>query len=198
MRCLAAALTFAIAILPQIGGRTGGVSQEPVFDVVSVKPNHSEAHWFTVNSMREKVGRFAATKISLKGLVALAYGQDEARILGGPAWLESERYDVEAKVAGQPSRQQLLLMLQSLLADRFQLKIHREDREVALYSLVSERNGPKFGQFARVENRQCEPEEAPANGCRGLRFSPGSITAEYVALSELARASDGYRREYRS
>lgn len=89
MRCLAVAVTFAIVILPQIGGQTGGVSQESVFDVVSVKPNHSGRYWFTVNSMREKVGLVAATNISFKGLVALAYGQDEARILGGLSWLES-------------------------------------------------------------------------------------------------------------
>jgi uncharacterized protein (TIGR03435 family) len=189
MRCVAVALTFAIAILPLISGQSGGALPKPAFDVVSVKPNHSGAYWFTVNSMKDKVGRFAATNISLKGLVTLAYEQDEARILGGPAWLESERYDMEAKVEGQPSGQELLLMLQSLLADRFQLKIHREDREAAQYSLVSERNGPKFGpQFARVENRHCEPDAAPASGCRGLRFSPGSITAENVPVSELARA----------
>jgi uncharacterized protein (TIGR03435 family) len=189
MRCVAVALTFAIAISPQISGQTGGALSKSAFDVVSVKPNHSAAYWFTVNSLKDKVGRFSATNIRLKDLVTVAYEHDEASILGGPAWLESERYDVEAKVEGQPSRQELLLMLQSLLADRFRLKIHREVREVTQYSLVAERNGPKFGpQFARVENRHCEPEAATANGCRGLRFSPGSVTAEYVTLSELARA----------
>jgi uncharacterized protein (TIGR03435 family) len=189
MRCLAMALTFAIAILPQIRGQSGGALSKPAFDVVSVKPNHSGAYWFTVNSLKDKAGRFSATNVRLKDLVTLAYEQDEARVLGGPAWVESERYDVEAKVDGQPSGQELLLMLQSLLAERFQLKIHREAREISQYSLVVERNGPKFGpQFARVENRRCEPDAAPAAGCRGLRFSPSSITAESVTLAELARA----------
>jgi uncharacterized protein (TIGR03435 family) len=79
-------------------------------------------------------------------------------------------------------------MLQSLLADRFQLKIHRDAREVARGLLVVERNGPRFGpQFTRVENRYCDPVAASVTGCCGLRFSPGSITAENVPLSELAR-----------
>jgi uncharacterized protein (TIGR03435 family) len=189
MRCLAVALTLTIAILPQIGGQSAGALSKPAFDVVSVKPNHSGAYWFTVNSLKDKVGRFSATNIRLKDLVTVAYGQDEASILGGPAWIQSERYDVEAKVDGQPIGQELLLMLQSLLAERFQLRIHREAREVSQYSLVVERNGPKFGsQFARVENRHCEPDAAPTTGCRGLRFSPSSITAESVTLAELARA----------
>jgi hypothetical protein len=75
MRCLAVVLTFALAILPQIGGQSGGALSKPAFDVVSVKPNHSGAYWFTVNSLKDKVWRFAATNISLKGLVTLGWSR---------------------------------------------------------------------------------------------------------------------------
>lgn len=57
-----------------------------------------------------------------------AYRVEDFQILGGPGWLDSDRFDIEAKAAGSPPQEQVRLMLQSLLADRFKLALHREIR----------------------------------------------------------------------
>ena len=73
-----------------------------------------------------------------------AYTVQPFQIVGGPAWIDSERYAIEAKADGNASRAQMFLMLQSLLEDRFQLKIHRETRELPVYALVPARGGLKL------------------------------------------------------
>jgi uncharacterized protein (TIGR03435 family) len=81
--------------------------------------------------------------VSLKMLIQAAYdlrGLDAGqRISGGPGWLDSARYDVEAEAAEPVPEAELKRMLQSLLADRFQLTLHRESREMPGYTLVSRR-----------------------------------------------------------
>ena len=66
-------------------------------------------------------------------------------MLGGPAWVDSDRYDIDAKVENPTSREHMLVMLQALLADRFRLRLHRETKPVPRYVLVVAKNGPKFG-----------------------------------------------------
>ncbi len=73
-----------------------------------------------------------------------AYTLQPFQIAGGPAWIESERYEIDAKAAGNPSRAQIFLMLQSLLEDRFQLHVHRETKELPVYALVPTKSGLKL------------------------------------------------------
>jgi uncharacterized protein (TIGR03435 family) len=77
-----------------------------------------------------------------------AYGiplLDSYRVTGGPRWVETEAYDVEGRSENPVSRQEMLSMLGSLLADRFQLKFHREMRPIAVNALTVAKSGPKFG-----------------------------------------------------
>ena len=73
-----------------------------------------------------------------------AYTVQPFQIVGGPDWINSERYAIDAKAAGNASRAQIFLMLQSLLEDRFQLKIHRETRELPVFDLVTAKGGLKL------------------------------------------------------
>jgi uncharacterized protein (TIGR03435 family) len=83
------------------------------------------------------------------------YGQ---QIKGGPAWISSERYTIDAKAEHPQSRETMLgPMLQALLEDRFKLKIHRETREVAVYQLTAGKGGPKL---QAAEERGCAPFDA--------------------------------------
>jgi uncharacterized protein (TIGR03435 family) len=112
------------------------------FEAASVKPTPPES-----TDQRIEVqpgGRFRATNITLKGLLRMAYDVTGFQISGGPKWLDSARYDVEAKAAGNPSARERLVMMQALLADRFQLKLHRESRELPVYWLVVGKGGPKI------------------------------------------------------
>jgi len=75
----------------------------------------------------------------------------QLQIVGGPSWMDSERYDIQAKTdcsGGTFSRDRLQLMVQSMLEDRFQLKAHQETRELPIYNLVVTRDGPKLKKSA--------------------------------------------------
>jgi uncharacterized protein (TIGR03435 family) len=112
----------------------------------------------------------------------------EAQIVGGPRWLDADRYDIDAEVDGQPSREELIKMLQALLADRFQLELHSESREISQYALVVPRKGLNFGwQFAIADERDCSPTSVGAPGCRGITFGPKSMTMEHTDFAQVAR-----------
>jgi uncharacterized protein (TIGR03435 family) len=120
------------------------------FDVASIKPNKSGTKGGGIGF---RGGRLNATNVTLRQLVAQAYGlradgvQDLGnRIVGGPGWVATERYDVVARAEQPVSQEEALNMAQTLLGERFQLKVHRETREMPIYELVIGKNGPKFKQ----------------------------------------------------
>ena len=98
--------------------------------------------------------RFTAEAFSLEGLITYAYDLEDYQVTGVPGWGVSratpDRYDITAKAAGDAtlSREQAKKLLQSLLAERFQLKFHRESKELPVYALVVAKNGPKFKESA--------------------------------------------------
>lgn len=91
-------------------------------------------------------GRFTVTNGSLKTLIRNAYGILSFQLAGEPGWLDTEMYDIAAATGGSEpiSPERLKLLLQSLLAERFQLKVHWETREAPVYALTIDKNGPKF------------------------------------------------------
>jgi uncharacterized protein (TIGR03435 family) len=155
------------------------------FEVATVKPNDSgDKYW---QGTPFKGPRYSARNATLRDLVGAAYGYPDAQILGGPGWADADRYDIEAKIEGEPGRREVGLMFQSLLEDRFQLRVHQETRESSLYVLGVARGGLKFGpHLVRADNRTC-PEGAPAPGCQGFRFGPTGFDIEYTTFSVLAR-----------
>jgi uncharacterized protein (TIGR03435 family) len=80
-------------------------------------------------------------------LIGNAYDLPQYRITGAPEWLTTDRYDIEAKTEGAPSRPQMMLMVQTLLADRFKLRVHRETREGQVYALSVAKGGLKLPPF---------------------------------------------------
>lgn len=88
-------------------------------------------------------GRITYNGITLKMLVARAYGIKEYQV-EGPAWIDSERYDVIATIPKDSSKEQVSLMTQRLLAERFKLAVHREPKPLAVYALSVGKDGPKL------------------------------------------------------
>jgi uncharacterized protein (TIGR03435 family) len=84
-----------------------------------------------------------AGEASLKTLLMRAYELKDYQI-GGPAWMESERYEIAAKIPEGATRREVALMLRSLLTQRFRLAVHRETRELAMYALEAAKSGPKL------------------------------------------------------
>jgi uncharacterized protein (TIGR03435 family) len=186
-----------LQLLPVIGIAMGIVrvgrtqDQMPVppkseFDVASIKASRSTASWYTVSPVKN--GQFTARNITAKQLVAMAYQIDEFRVSGGAKWLDSDRFDVDAKVEAPVPSNDLHVPLQSLLASRFQLKVHRDTRELSVLALVVAGKDPKFPPAG---HRDCSTDAKPRTGCSGIRFAGRGLTAEYVSMPGLVRALTG-------
>jgi uncharacterized protein (TIGR03435 family) len=118
----------------------GQPTDRPRFDAASIKPSADEGrNW----GLSPRPGGLTANG-NLELLIDYAYGVRDFQVVGGPEWINSERYLVDAKSVGRASRDQVRLMLQSLLEDRFQLKVHRDTRELPVFNLVMARGGPKL------------------------------------------------------
>jgi uncharacterized protein (TIGR03435 family) len=92
--------------------------------------------------------RFSTLNTTLTDLITFSYGIQKRQIVGGPDWMTAEKFDIDAQPdgEGQPNDKQWKSMLEKLLADRFQLKFHHEQRELPVYAMVVAKNGPKFDQ----------------------------------------------------
>ena len=120
-----------------------GQSTKPLeFEVASVKTNKTGQREGGISAIGG--GRFRATNIPLKILLATAYDVNFEQISGGPDWLDSERYDVDAKPDRLATTQQIHLMLQKLLAERFGLVLRRETKEMRIFALVLDRGISKI------------------------------------------------------
>jgi uncharacterized protein (TIGR03435 family) len=126
-------------------------AQQPQFEVASVKPSRPDAIGSNFN--RRAGGGIEAINVSLKELIVFAYDIREQQLVGGPAWLDKDRYDVLAKPqendnptsvkrAFEEDFRQIRLKMRSLLADRFQLVVHNETRQLPIYVLVVAKGGP--------------------------------------------------------
>ncbi len=150
-RVAAVAVTFALAIA-RLSSQT--TTQKPSFDVISIKPSPPIGNGpFRVGGGAQG-DRYTVNSATLRMLLQTAYQRagntpltGRLEIIGGPGWMDSDRYDVQAKAdcsGGRIPRGTLQLMVQSLLEDRFQLKAHLETRELSIYNLVTAKDGPKI------------------------------------------------------
>jgi uncharacterized protein (TIGR03435 family) len=110
----------------------------PAFDAASIKPS---AEGQSGSSLSNDTGRISGRNVTLKRCMRSAYNIPEAQILGGPKWVDDARYDIDAKAAGPAGNQELMAMLQQLLAERFKLVFHREARPLPGYALVVGKKG---------------------------------------------------------
>jgi len=119
------------------------------FDVASVRPSSVNA--VGEGSERENIvvspGSLTMRNVSLRSATRWAYRVRDHQI-SGPSWLGSAKYDIVAKVAGPAAEEELRLMLQALLADRFKLELHRESKDLTVYAMVVKKNGPKLHKAA--------------------------------------------------
>lgn len=123
------------------------------FEVVSIKANKSGD--FPAPIATSPGGRFTATNVPARALILYAYQMLGFQLDGGPSWLGADRFDITAKAQDEASPEQIRLMLRTLLADRFKLKVRRETRELALYDLVVSRRDGKLGPQLRRAEPDC-------------------------------------------
>jgi len=118
------------------------------FEVASVKPNKLTG----ARELRTDPGGLIASRMSLEDLLAAAYGVSRFQITGGPRWISPDLWDVQGKAGEPASRDQLMGMLQTLLAERFKLVLRRETRELAVYRLVIAKNRPALKQVQETDD----------------------------------------------
>jgi uncharacterized protein (TIGR03435 family) len=111
-------------------------------------------------------GQITYRNVSIKNVLTTAYGVKPYQI-NGPSWMDSERYDIIAKLPPDTTKEQFNLMLQNLLKERFGLVLHHETKDLAVYDLVVGKNGPKFKEAVEV----ADPPSAPAPGTP-MRMTP--------------------------
>jgi uncharacterized protein (TIGR03435 family) len=135
-------------------------ARPPAFEVASVKPNTSGDG--RVLMTPQPGGRLNLVNVPLRLMIRNAYRVQDFQIVGGPDWLGTARFDVVAKAeGGNPSQEELQLMLRSLLADRFKLVVRPDTREMPTYSLVPARADGKTGAQLRKSDANCGPATAP-------------------------------------
>jgi uncharacterized protein (TIGR03435 family) len=115
------------------------------FEVATIKPtapDYQGGRFITMQS----VNRFVVKNFTLKTLVGAAYNLTPRAISGGPAWIDSDRYDIVAATPGtvRPNLDEQMSMLRKLLADRFKLTFHREQKQLSIYALTVAKSGLKL------------------------------------------------------
>jgi len=158
----------------------------PVFEVASITPckpdtpeppmEHAGVAQFTYPG-----GRFNANCTTLKFLVEWAYGIQPAQHSDGPGWIGNDRYDVAAKAEGNSSDAQLKLMMRTLLAERFRLKIHHEARELTAYVISVGKTPPRLVPAKEEETHavrlapQMGADQRVVHRVIGTRFSVAEL-----------------------
>jgi uncharacterized protein (TIGR03435 family) len=197
---VAVAVAFAVVSASQSQSQpqtqTAAVSA-PIYeyDAVSIKPNKTaDPKHFVVNFPGDGI---SAENIPVRLLVQYAFGfNDSTRFSQMPSWVDSERYDIEAK-ADSPLRETLAKlsreernpirqrMIQSLLADRMKFAFHRETRELSVYSLIIEKGGPKFQPSKPTA---ADPNlQRPFIWATSTRDGVVTLTGERVDIASLTR-----------
>ena len=194
-------LAGSMAIAPNLLGQSSAASSGPAavattdtklppFDVVSIKPDKSDSGMVRIMT---KPDGYSATNVSLKMIIQGAYGIREDLISGVPGWGDSERYDIDAKVAGPDvevlkklSPEQRRLMLQSILQDRFKLKAHTETKQLPVFELFVAKGGPKL--------KEATPGDTYTNGIKGpdgvarggmMRVGRGQATGQALPMTSV-------------
>ena len=134
---------------------------DPSFEVATIKPSKPDEQG---KAFIVRGDRFSTINTSLSDLIKLAYDVQDKQILNGPPWLETDKFDIAAQpdIPGSPSTKQLKSMVQKLLADRFQIKFHKDNKELSAYVLTVSKSGSK------MKKNEGDGTGLPSLGFRGL------------------------------
>jgi uncharacterized protein (TIGR03435 family) len=183
---------FCICTLPVFAQ----TNARPEFEVASIKPTASDQRGSLIVPNGEGINFINFT---LRQLIMQAYRILLFQVSGGPSWIDSEHYDISAKTEASQNPNEISSMLQALLADRFQLKLHRETKEMPGYALVVARKDGKLGRgLVEAKEGGCkefvpgqplprfEPGKTPPLGCGGLWMAATSLKASAISMDQLA------------
>jgi uncharacterized protein (TIGR03435 family) len=158
------ASTLAIAVCAAALHAQSG----PAFDVSSVKRVVDRPGFSAVGV--HPGGRFVANSSTVRGLISIAYGLPDVQIVGGPAWMDADRFEVMATTRADVTAADARAMLRALLVDRFRLTTHTETRELPVYLLQMARDDRRPGPQLRPSGAECAPMKGPQRGTAAPAF----------------------------
>jgi uncharacterized protein (TIGR03435 family) len=204
---------IALLIAPVLSAQQAPDPSPPSFEAASVKPNKSGDPGQFIR--RQPGGRVSVTNMPVRQLIVFAYQLQPAQVIGGPNWMASDRFDVVAKMEGDPAPvmpgsgpDPIQLAMRTLLADRFKLAAHKETRDLDVYALVMAKPGGKPGPSLKPSTQDCSPQAlqgrrgSPPPGLPGppgpdvpflcgMRGTPGRLQLGGFPLSQLANGLQG-------
>jgi bla regulator protein blaR1 len=143
LAALAAPVVIGVISPPLIEAESPAATR---FDVASIKPTTQPGPDIQgLGNVRILPGgRLLAEKVLLRYFIQSAYEVKPFQVSGGPAWINSAHYDIDAKAEGNPNRGQMHLMMRALLEDRFNLKLHHETKQLPVYEVTVAKGGPRL------------------------------------------------------
>jgi len=185
---LAGPVVFGMLHSTRVEAQSASGESSSLAFVVSIKPNRSGKQFWNLSNTPDG---FSATGIPVKSLILFAYQVKEFQLSGAPSWIDSERYDIEArldeatittfkKLAPEETLERRRRMMRSLLEERFHLKVNHWTKELPAYALVVAKNGPRLVKSSDSPSGSREP------GGGMIRFKMGELTATGISLDVLA------------
>jgi uncharacterized protein (TIGR03435 family) len=147
----------------------------PSFEVATIKPSKPDSPG---KMFRVQGRRFSTLNTTLSDIISFAYGTHPKQLVGAPAWVETDKFDIEAQPDGDgaPSDKQWKVMWQKLLAERFKLSFHRDKKELSVYVLSVSKTGQKLTK-----------SEGDPNGLPGLWFQGlGKLNVSNATMEDFA------------
>ena len=161
---------------------------DPSFDVATIKPHPLDGPYTGFRLVNIQGERYSARNVSLVDLTKFAYSMQLNQLIGLPSWAGESRYDISAimQPAGHPNGDQIRTMLRKLLADRFQLTFHREQRVLPVYTLTVVKSGLKATVSSDKGFTDFE-HERPGGMEMGERDATSAMFANYLQQALMNR-----------
>jgi len=186
-------LLFAAVLANLLRAQTpASIDTLPSFEVASVRRNTSGS---LIANTKVEGNRYVATNLSVKDLLATAYSPlPRNRMVGGPSWINTDRFDIVATMEGTPTPAEIFAMVRSLLVERFQLAAHSETRDGDVYDLLVARSASELGPKLRPSAPDCAIENADRLRCPSAVW-PGKLTGTGITMADLARMLDVFTEQ---
>jgi uncharacterized protein (TIGR03435 family) len=181
-----AAIVAAATMAPDL------VAQDaPAFEVASIKPNTSGEPRSGTRNLPG--GRVTITNLPLRSMIRTAYGANDLEVVGGPDWVDDDRWDVVATAApGSPIDAPWQAMLKTLLMERFTLRAHLEPRDRPIYRLVFARADHRLGPAIRVSGCTSGDLDCGRTSANTTGIQAGTLTGVGRTAADIATALSRY------
>lgn len=150
----------------------------PAFEVASIKPSAPAGIRQIRVGLHMDGSQVSGASLSVQNLIRIAFRVKNYQI-SGPDWMASERFDISAKLPAGASEREVPEMLQTMLEDRFQMKMHRESKELAVYGLVMGKGGVKLQESPEDSGQQKQSDQGRAGVNVAASGQAGGVTINY-------------------